>query len=352
LLITQQTAIFVGVMERTVNVIDDAREVGIWVMNTDVDHLDVVRAMPSTALLRVRSVPGVAWATPLSRVNVVAHTFDGRIEVGVLVGLDNATLVGAPTRFRLGGLDDLRKPDAVAVDVFGYERLWPGQPLQLGREFEINERRAVVTAITEATASFATNLMVHTSYDRAVGYAPAFRNHLSFVAAAATPGEDDAAIAARISDQTGLKALSSADFRRMTLWYFLTRTGIPINFGVVVLLGVIVGMTIIGMTFSMFVSENLRQYGALKAMGMTDRDLGRMVLAQVAVVGAVGYALGLSAAAGFFALVGSADGNLRGFTLPGWVAGVAALFLLVIMVIATRSSLSRVRRLDPAIVFR
>ena len=137
----------------------------------------------------------------------------------------------------------------------------------------------------------------------------------------------------------------------MTLWYFLTRTGIPINFGVVVLIGVVVGMTIIGMTFSMFVSENMRQYGALKAMGMTDRDLGRMVLAQVAVVGAVGYALGLSAAAGFFALVGSADGNLRGFTLPGWVAGVAALFLLVIMVIATRSSLSRVRRLDPAIVF-
>jgi len=321
------------------------------VMNTDVDHLDVVRAMPSTALMRVRSVPGVGWATPLSRVNVVARTFDGRIEVGVLVGLDDATLVGAPTRFRLGGLDDLRKTDAVAVDVFGYERLWPGQPLQLGREFEINERRAVVTAITEATASFATNLMLHTGYNRAVDYVPSTRNHLSFVAASAAPGEDNSALAGRISDQTGLKALSSEEFRRMTLWYFLTRTGIPINFGVVVLIGVVVGMTIIGMTFSMFVSENMRQYGALKAMGMTDRDLGRMVLAQVAVVGAVGYALGLSAAAGFFALVGSADGNLRGFTLPGWVAGVAALFLLVIMVIATRSSLSRVRRLDPAIVF-
>jgi len=30
LLITQQTAIFVGVMERTVDIIDDAREVGMW----------------------------------------------------------------------------------------------------------------------------------------------------------------------------------------------------------------------------------------------------------------------------------------------------------------------------------
>jgi putative ABC transport system permease protein len=352
LLITQQTAIFVGVMERTVNIIDDAREVGIWVMNPDVDHLDVVRAMPSTALTRVRGVPGVAWATPLSRVNVVAHTLDGRIEVGVLAGLDDATMVGAPPRFRLGGPEDLRKPDAVAVDVFGYGRLWPGEPLRLGRELEINERRAVVVAVTEATANFATNLMLHTTYDRAAHYVPAVRNRLSFVVAAAAAGEDNALIARRIADQTGLQALSRDDFRCKTIWYFLTKTGIPVNFGVVVLLGVVVGAAIIGMTFSMFVSENMRQYGALKAMGMNDRNLVGMVLSQVAVVGAIGYALGLSAATGFFAWVGPADGNLRGFSLPGWVAGTSALLILIIMLAATWGSLARVRRLDPAIVFR
>ena len=352
LLITQQTAIFVGVMERTVNIIDDAREVGIWVMNPDVDHLDVVRAMPATALTRVRGVPGVAWATPLSRVNVVAHTLEGHIEVGVLVGLDDATLVGAPPRFRLGGPEDLRKPDAVAVDVFGYGRLWPGEPLRLGRELEINERRAVVTAVTEATANFATNLMLHTTYDRAAHYVPAVRNRLSFVVAAAADGEDNAEIARRIANQTGLQALSREAFRWTTIWYFLTKTGIPINFGVVVMLGVVVGAAIIGMTFSMFVSDNMRQYGALKAMGMNDRDLVGMVLSQVAVVGAIGYALGLSAATGFFAWVGPADGNLRGFSLPGWVAATSALLIFVIMLVATWSSLARVRRLDPAIVFR
>jgi putative ABC transport system permease protein len=106
------------------------------------------------------------------------------------------------------------------------------------------------------------------------------------------------------------------------------------------------------MTFSMFVSENMRQYGALKAMGMNDRALVGMVLSQVALVGAIGYSLGLCAATGFFAWVGPADGNLRGFTLPGWVAGASALLIVVIMLGATWSSLARVRRLDPAIVFR
>jgi len=352
LLVTQQTAIFVGVMERTVNVIDDAREVGLWVMNSDVDHLDVVRPMPATVLTRVRSVPGVAWATPLSRVNVVARTLDGRIEVAVMVGLDDATLVGAPPRFRLGGPENLRKPDAIAVDVFGYSRLWPGQPLELGRELEINERRAVVAAITEATASFATNVMLHTTYSRAGAYAPAFRNRLSFVVATAAAGESNADVARKISAQTGLQALSSDEFRWMTVWYFLTKTGIPVNFGVVVLLGVVVGATIIGLTFSMFVSENIRQYGTLKALGMNDRDLTRMVLMQVTVVSALGYALGLSATAGFFAWVRPADGNLRGFVLPGWVAAMAAALVLITVAAAIWNGLSRVRRVDSAIVFR
>ncbi len=180
-------------MERTVNVIDDARRgrpVG--------DESRCRSSRRRAAHARHGSDAGaqragVAWATPLSRVNVVARTLDGRIEVAVLVGLDDATLVGAPPRFRLGGPENLRSADAIAVDVFGYSRLWPGQPLELGRELEINERRAVVAAITEATASFATNVMLHTTYGRAGAYAPAVRNRLSFVAAAAVPGESNAA---------------------------------------------------------------------------------------------------------------------------------------------------------------
>jgi putative ABC transport system permease protein len=351
-LITQQSAIFVGVMERTVNVIDDAREVGLWVMNPDVDHLDVVRPLPNGVLARVRSVPGVAWAVPLSRANAQLRTRDGRLEVGVLVGLDDATLIGAPTRFRLGSSEDLRRPDAVAIDAFGYARLWPGEPLVLGRELELNERRAVVTAITEATGSFATNVMLHTLYSRAGAYVPSGRNRMSYVVAAAAPGEDRAEVARRIAAQTGFQALTSDGFRRMTLWYFLTKTGIPINFGVVVLLGIVVGATIIGMTFSMFIAESMRQYGTLKAMGMSDRALTRMVMAQVAVVGAIGYALGLAATAGFFAWVGSSGGNLRGFTLPREIALGAAVLIAAIVVAATWNGLKRVRRVDPALVFR
>ena len=54
--------------------------------------------------------------------------------------------------------------------------------------------------------------------------------------------------------------------------YFMKYTGIPINFGIAVALGFIVGTAIAGQTFYSFTLENLRHFGALKAMGAGNGD--------------------------------------------------------------------------------
>ena len=56
----------------------------------------------------------------------------------------------------------------------------------------------------------------------------------------------------------------------MTIDYYLRYTGIPFNFGITALLGFLVGTAIAGQTFYNFTIENLKQFGALKAMGMTN----------------------------------------------------------------------------------
>ena len=55
-----------------------------------------------------------------------------------------------------------------------------------------------------------------------------------------------------------------------TIDYYLRYTGIPFNFGITALLGFLVGTAIAGQTFYNFTLENLKQFGALKAMGMTN----------------------------------------------------------------------------------
>jgi putative ABC transport system permease protein len=66
-------------------------------------------------------------------------------------------------------------------------------------------------------------------------------------------------------------------------------TGIPINFGIAVLLGFLVCIAIAGQTFYNFTIENLKQFGALKAMGANNTTLLRMILLQAVLVGLIGY---------------------------------------------------------------
>ena len=78
-----------------------------------------------------------------------------------------------------------------------------------------------------------------------------------------------------------------------TIKYYLIYTGIPINFGITVFLGFLVGTAIAGQTFYNFTIENLKQFGALKAMGASNLRIVAMILLQAAVVGVLGYGIGV-----------------------------------------------------------
>src|SRR5262249_58846564 len=127
----------------------------------------------------------------------------------------------------------------------------------------------------------------------AVGFAPWARHHLTLVLAQAEPGLPARLVCERIGRQTGLLALTGEEFTWRTITYYLHSTGIPINFGITVGLGFIVGIAIAGQTFYLFTTENLKQFGALKAMGVSNGRIVGMILLQAVVVGALGYSAGV-----------------------------------------------------------
>jgi putative ABC transport system permease protein len=218
LLMTQQVSIFMGIMTRTANQILDVRDAEIWVMDNKVRFIDEVPALPDTDLLRVRGVPGVEWAVRMYKGQVRARLEDGNFRNVVLFGLDDDTLVGAPQTMLAGNLADIRKPDAVIVDKAGYEYMWPGQPYEIGREFELNDRRAVVVGICKASAPFTTMPILYTRYSSASGYVPRERNMMTFVLAHPSDGIGETEICRRIEEQTGLMALTQQQFR--SKWLF------------------------------------------------------------------------------------------------------------------------------------
>jgi putative ABC transport system permease protein len=188
-------------------------------------------------------------------------------------------------------------------------------------------------------------------YSEALRLTPPQRNKLSFVLVRARDGQSPETLAARITAQTGLQALTWDQFAWRSVQYYLTRTGIPVNFGITVVLGFIVGAAVTAQTFYLFVIENLRQFGALKAIGATNQQITRMVLLQAAVVGSMGYALGMGGSALFFTLV-RGGAALEDFFLPWQVLVGTGFVVSAIILISVMGSLLKVFRVDPAIVFR
>jgi putative ABC transport system permease protein len=309
-------------------------------------------------LHRVRGVPGVEWAVPLYKGQVRARLADGATRSLILLGLDDATLVGAPLEMLAGSLADLRKPDAVVIDKAGYEYFFPDEVerlpregYRLGRVFQMNDRRAVLVGVCKASAPFVTLPLVYTRYSRAIRYAPGERDVMTFILAKPKAGEDTAEVCRRIDVATGRMALTREGFFWKTIGYFLGSTGIPINFGITIALGFLVGVAVAGQTFYLFVVENLKQFGSLKAMGVRDGRIVRMVLLQGLLIGALGYCFGVGMSAAFFTTTNTMT-NLAGLVME-WPAmvGVAAA-VGVIVLLASVTSLRRLLTLEPAIVFR
>jgi putative ABC transport system permease protein len=350
LLIAQQSSIFCGLMALTISQIRDTEGPDIWVMDPNVQYVDDIKPLADTELFRVKSVPGVEWAVRFYKGLGRARIKEGNYQQMILLGLDDATLVGAPAGVFMGSIADLRKPDAVIMDDAGYKRTWPGEPYRLGRTFEMNDRRAVLVGLTKASRTFQSFPICYTRYSQAVLFAPPERKVLSFVLADPSPGVDPEEVCRRIEERTGLQALTRSQFVWKTIRYYLEKTGIPVNFGITVFLGFLVGTAIAGQTFYLFTVENIRQFGALKAMGTSNWTILWMVLAQALQVGVVGYGLGV----GLAALFGQAvRGGLRlSFFMPWQVLAITAAAVFLIVLLASLLSIRKVLVVDPAIVFR
>jgi putative ABC transport system permease protein len=369
LLMAQQMSIFTGIMARTGSQIVDVGEADIWVMDSRVRFIDEVPALPEDTLQRVRGVDGVAWAVKLYKGNVGVRLEGGNYRTAILFGLDDATLVGAPPKMLAGSYDDLRIPDAVIVDKAGYEYMWPEEKstiktegYKLGKLFEMNDRRAVLVGVCQVSMPFMSTPILYTRYSQATLYVPRERNLLSFVLAKASPGQDPAQVAKRIEattqanrpgdDSQRLMALTGNQFFWKTIWYFMGSTGIPINFGITILLGFVVGVAIAGQTFYLFTLENLRQFGSLKAMGLTNGRILGMILLQAFIAGVIGYALGLGLTATYFETISRQKVELEGIYLYRQVAFLVAGCVTFICLLASLLSARKVLVLEPAIVFR
>jgi putative ABC transport system permease protein len=354
---TEQPALFFGILRRTYGFLSDAQLVDIWVTDPMVQYVDDVKPLSDTAVGRVRGIEGVGWAVGIYKGNTPVRLADGNFQNTILIGLDDATLIGGPPVMVSGRLADLRRADGIIVGEdgargrFAHPNPIAGQPpipLKIRDVIEMNDRRAVVVGICKAATNTNSLPTIYTTYSRALDYAVAQRKMLSFVLVKAKSGFDIPTLIRNIRHWTGLAAYTRAEFERMTLWYVLKNTMAFTVFGVSALIGFAIGGVMSGQTFYNFTLENLRYFGVMKAMGAADGTLLRMIMTQALSAGIVGYGIGI----GLVAIFGAAFGSRLPFQASSTLLVLSAAAVITLCVLASMLSVRKVLRLEPATVFK
>ena len=350
-IISQQSAIMVGIVNRTFGFITDTSQPTIWVMDPTVQFIDDIKPLKDTDLYRVASVPGVDWAVPLYKGTIQARLHDGTFQTCVFIGIDDATFIGEPPVMLEGSIEDLRIDGGIIVDRVGASSKLATKagPLRVGDEMELNDNRAVVVGICSVSRTFQSQPVIYTTYGRSTNFVPSQRKLLSFVLARPSPGLEAQAVCRHITAVTGFAAYTPGELKYLTLLYYIRYTGIFVNFGVAIILGFIIGTAVAGQTLYNFTVGNLPFFGVFKAMGADNTLLAKMVVLQALFVSCIGWGLGMGAAA-VFALC-TAHTELS-FSMPWWLYGASGVSVLLISMITSFICVRKVANVDPAIVFK
>jgi len=354
-----------GIATRSFALIDENPWAEVWVTDPAVASVEQTQAMSDSALRRVRSVDGVSWAVPLCVGSETLEFADGRFQPVQIIGVDRATLIGAPRRAGGASIASLRQPDgalvaaggthgklntpALATDRWVGPRLdAPRRELEAGDEVMVNDHRVFIAGRVTANPRYPPRPLLYMTYDNAQRVLPVERRRMTFVLVRARRGTDPVELARRITRETGLSAKSSHQFRVATVWWFLSTSEDVGDMATMLWIAVLVGLGSTGVLLLMFARDNLKYYALFLTIGARPRTLRLMVLVQAGTCGVLGTAIGLGACAAAGTSVASAGFPFRMLWFTPIVGGV------LVAVTTTAGAIVGLRpafRIDPGMVF-
>lgn len=353
LLISQQSAIFLGLLSRSYRMVTDIPAPNLWIMDPATESDDKVRKVPLGNLDILRSTPGIEWAVPLSIGQLPLVTEFNTFDVCILYGVDDATLVGAPTHLIKGNVQDLRREGGVIVDLYSARgalaKTLPNgtkQPLTVGDQLEINDVHAVVVGICDITQGFYPQPILFTGNQNFYRFSGFGADEASFLVAKTTNGANIDTVKSAINRHAHLKAYTREEFKSSIIETFL-KTGILINFGLSVALGMVIGFSIAGQLFYQMTNQNIKYYALIKAIGGNQSMVTQMIIEQVLLVGTIGFILGISATIAWGAAV---KGTTLAFLFPWQLLVLTGSIILVICLFMGGMSIRKISHADPQLL--
>ena len=346
-LMMQMTSMFSGILyQSAANIVNIGAK--MWVMDPAVETPQNSIPMPDYVLDAVRSIPGVKFAVPLYVGAGLVKLNDGTYQSATIIGLDDASLFGRPAIISGNILDIYRNNAFVMVKDANYAKL---DSPKIGTSFEINDHRAVIVALARTSVGGLFGLpTLYTTYNRATQDLPSTRYLISYILVQPKSTKDISTIEQQVK-KLGYLALTDQEFIARNDKFYEYKTGMGTNILIMTLISFLVGLSIAGETFYMFVLDNLEHFGALKAIGAKSGELIQMIVFQSLVVGFLGFGFGVLLSSTMIAIAKLRIANYAAMVTYENLF-LALIMVLVISVFSSYIGIRKVIRIEPFDVFR
>jgi putative ABC transport system permease protein len=349
-LVTVEVGMLLGLFRNSSLLIDHSKA-DIWVSTVDVKTFDFATPLSERKRYRIEAIPGVERVEEYNVCYSVWKLPSGGNANCQVVAFDERGELAAPLNVVEGSVEALHNQDAIMIDEG--ERAKLGN-VQLGDWVEVMDHRAKVVGFTRGMRSFTTTPYVFTSVRRSEHYAwllsgGSQQKQSIYFLVKTKAGADVESVRQGIAGISGIEAHTRESFSMRTRKYWLIETGVGLGFVGAALLGLLVGAVVVSQILYAMTMEKLPEFGVMKAMGASMREISRVVLDQSLICGGIGLLLGLAISYAIGTTAGVAGTAVE---IPvGLVIAVTILTSLLCSG-AALFSIFRLRRVDPATVFR
>ena len=364
-LVTIQTGLQSG-FTRSTSLLIDQSKADIWVASKNMVHLDLTLPISYKRLLQARYVQGVDRAEGVIISGAVWRQLEvDKISSISLIGAEPEGLLFSPLNITQGSLKELEQPYSFIMDQSKVDAI---NLKQVGEVGTLNSVPAKLVGLAQGAQSIVFGNLVFTSLETANTYvnggstnanslpSPVLKpltstDQITYVLVRAKAGENIEALKRRLEEELpDTRAYTRAQMSLLTQNYWQERSGIGFVLGLGAVVGVIVGVVVVGQILYASVSDHLKEFGTLKAMGASDWYIYRVIIEQGLWMGILGYLPSMALCLGVAAWTAATQGITILIT-PA--SAIAVLGVTIVMCVGSAIfAIQKVTRVDPAIVFK
>ena len=346
-LVFVQIGLFLGLLNNATITIEKLNA-DLWVTSRNTPNVDFATPFNQTLAQRARSIPGVERADNLIVWFMMMALPSGARETTVVYALEDFERWNMPWKVLEGSPGDLRRGDYIMMDESSEKRFGP---FKVGEYREVLGRRLKIIGRTAEARSFTTTPISFIDYRLAQSLdTQNLRGQTTYTLIKLKPGADINAVRAELERRLPFNDIyTSAEWAQRSRDYWVESTGIGLNMYLTVFLGCLVGIVVVAQTLYTSTMEHIKEFGTVKAIGGTDRDIYAILTKQASIAALLGFALGALQTMAVMPLIKSLDLKL---IIPPQLGTLVFIGTFVLCLSASMISFRKVASIDPALVFR